>query len=50
VIDYDYVFCMTITRTRSPIYDNALQASYAILNEYREPRSAPATTPLCAPR
>jgi DegV family protein with EDD domain len=40
VIDYDYVFCMTITRTRSPIYDNALQASYAILNEYREPRSA----------
>ena len=35
VIDYDYVFCMTITRTRSPIYDNALQASYAILNEYR---------------
>ena len=40
VIDYDYVFCMTITRTRSPIYDNALQASYAILNEYRVPRSA----------
>ena len=40
VIDYDYVFCMTITRTRSPIYDNALQASYAILNEYRTPRSA----------
>ena len=40
VIDYDYVFCMTITRTRSPIYDNALQASYAILNEYRGPRSA----------
>ena len=23
VIDYDYVFCMTITSTRSPIYDNA---------------------------
>ena len=40
VIDYDYVFCMTITRTRSPIYDNALQASYAILNEYRPVRSA----------
>jgi DegV family protein with EDD domain len=40
VIDYDYVFCMTITKTRSPIYDNALQASYAILNEYRGVRMA----------
>jgi DegV family protein with EDD domain len=40
VIDYDYVFCMTITKTRSPIYDNALQASYRILNEYRGPRLA----------
>jgi DegV family protein with EDD domain len=39
VIDYDYVFCMTITRTRSPIYDNALQASYAILNDYRPIRA-----------
>jgi DegV family protein with EDD domain len=40
VIDYDYVLCMTITRTRSPIFDNAQQASYAILNEYRAIRSA----------
>jgi len=40
VIDYDYVFCMTITKTRSPIYDNATQASFAILNEYRGPRAA----------
>ena len=40
VIDYDYVFCMTITRTRSPIFDNAQKASYAILNEYRAIRSA----------
>jgi DegV family protein with EDD domain len=40
VIDYDYVFCMTITRSRSPIYDNASQASFAILNEYRPVRSA----------
>lgn len=40
VIDYDYVFCLTITRTRSPIFDNATQASFAILNEYRGPRSA----------
>lgn len=40
IIDYDYVFCMTITRTRSPIYDNAQQASFAILNEYRAIRAA----------
>jgi DegV family protein with EDD domain len=40
VIDYDYVFCVTITRTRSPIYDNAQKASFAILNEYKAVRSA----------
>ena len=40
VIDYDYVFCMTITKTRSPIFDNAMQASFAILNEYKPVRSA----------
>ncbi|HEY4559168.1 MAG TPA: DegV family protein [Lysobacter sp.] len=40
VIDYDYVFCMTITRSRSPIFDNTQQASFAILNDYKEPRSA----------
>lgn len=40
VIDYDYVFCMTITRTRSPIHDNAQKASFAILNEYKAIRAA----------
>lgn len=40
VIDYDYVFCMTITRTRSPIHDNAQQAAFAILNDYRPIRAA----------
>lgn len=40
VMDYDYVFCLTITRTRSPIFDNAQQASFAILNEYRPIRAA----------
>ncbi len=40
VIDYDHVFCITITRTRSPIYDNAVQASYVILNDYRPMRTA----------
>lgn len=38
VIDYDYVFCLTITKARSPIYDNALQASRTILSKYRQPR------------
>ncbi len=40
VIDYDHVFCMTITKTRSPIHDNALQASFAILNDYKPVRQA----------
>ncbi len=40
VKDYDHVFCMTITRTRSPIYDHALQASFAILNDYKPIRQA----------
>lgn len=44
VIDYDYVFCMTITKTRSPIFDNTQQASFAILNEYKEPRAAAGIT------
>lgn len=44
VIDYDYVFCMTITRTRSPIFDNTQQASFAILNDYKEPRAAAGIT------
>ncbi len=44
VIDYDYVFCMTTTRTRSPIFDNAQQASFAILNDYRPVRTAAGNT------
>lgn len=40
VVDYDYVFCLTITRTRSPIHDNAERASFAILNDYKPIRSA----------
>lgn len=39
-IEYDYVFCMTITKTRSPVYENVNQASFAILNDYRPVRSA----------
>jgi DegV family protein with EDD domain len=35
VIDYDCVFCLTITSTRSPIHAHASKASYAILKDYR---------------
>ncbi|HEY9546227.1 MAG TPA: DegV family protein, partial [Solimonas sp.] len=35
VIDYDYVFCLTIASSRSPIHANATQASFAILNGYK---------------
>jgi DegV family protein with EDD domain len=44
VIDYDYVFCMTILKTRSPVHDNAQQASFAILNDYKGPRTAAGIT------
>jgi DegV family protein with EDD domain len=40
VIDYDYVFCLTLARTRSLTYDNAMQASFSILNDYKAPRNA----------
>lgn len=40
VIDYDYVFCLTVTRNRSPIHDNAVQASFVILNDYKPMRTA----------
>jgi DegV family protein with EDD domain len=38
VLDYDYVFCLTITSTRSPIFDHAMQASRAILTKYKSIR------------
>lgn len=39
VIDYDHVFCLTIP-LRSQIFDNATQASFAILNDYKPVRQA----------
>lgn len=46
VIDYDYVFCLTISRTRSTVHEHALQASFAILNDYKPVRAeAGNTTP-----
>jgi DegV family protein with EDD domain len=35
VLDYDCVFCLTITATRSPIHARASQASFSILKDYR---------------
>ena len=40
VLDYDAVFCLTVTSTRSPIFANATQASFAILGAYRPIRQA----------
>lgn len=40
VIDYDHVFCLTISSTRSGIHANAMQASFAILNDYKSVRNA----------
>lgn len=39
VLDYDYVFCLTIASSRSPIHANATQASFAILNGYKPIRA-----------
>ena len=44
VLDYDYVFCICTTRTRSGIFDNAQQASYTILNDYKPVRAASGNT------
>lgn len=38
VLDYDYVFCLTVTAGRSAIYDNAMKASRAILTQYKDVR------------
>ncbi|WCE05361.1 DegV family protein [Pseudoxanthomonas sp. JBR18] len=40
VMDYDHVFCLTISKLRSQIHDNAMQASFAILNDYKPIRQA----------
>jgi DegV family protein with EDD domain len=38
VLDYDCVFCLTITATRSPINDHVNRASFGILKNYRQVR------------
>ncbi len=38
VIDWDYVICESVMRTRSPIFENATKASFAILSGYKSIR------------
>jgi DegV family protein with EDD domain len=38
VLEQDCVFCLTVTATRSPINDNVIKASFAVLKHYREVR------------
>lgn len=38
VLDYDCVFCLTVTANRSEIHHRATEASYAILRKYRQVR------------
>lgn len=35
VLDFDFVFCLTIASSRSPTFENAVKASFAILNDYK---------------
>lgn len=39
VIDYDLVFCITVSSKHSPIFDNATSAAFGILKHYREVRA-----------
>lgn len=44
VIDYDYIFCITVSSTRSTIFENATRASFAILNDYKSIRAQAGVT------
>ncbi|UWN49894.1 Fatty acid-binding protein [Alcanivorax sp. ALC70] len=35
VVDFDYALVQTVPKSRSPIFDNATEASHAILREYK---------------
>lgn len=38
VVDYDFVFAQIIASSRSPMYDNAMEASLAVLAQYKPAR------------
>jgi DegV family protein with EDD domain len=39
VLDYDFVFCITIAASRSQTFDNATKAAFSILSEYKPVRA-----------
>lgn len=39
-LEFDFVYCLTITAKRSPIFDNATRASRTILAKYKDVRRA----------
>ncbi|GAA5785316.1 DegV domain-containing protein [Chitiniphilus shinanonensis] len=40
VVEYDYIFCLTVMSSRSRIHEYATQASFGILNSYKPVREA----------
>lgn len=40
VLDYDFVFCITIAGSRSQTFDNATKAAFSILNGYKPVRAS----------
>lgn len=38
VKEYDHVFCLTVTQSRSYIYENAMKASFGVIAKYRQVR------------
>jgi len=38
VCKYDHVFCLTVTQSRSDIYENAMKASFSIIGKYKQVR------------
>ncbi len=40
VAEYDFVFCQTVMKSRSPIFENATKASFTILSGYQQVRKA----------
>ena len=40
VLDYDFVFCITVSSRHSQIFENAQGAAFKILSHYRPPRAA----------
>lgn len=44
VVDYDFVFCLAIASSRSPIFEHAQRASFSILSEYKPIRERAGVT------